>query len=186
MTTEGMSLQEQDDETVGETIRLRKSTGEAAILLLLGALGVFTVVYSQMELPLQNPFGAGVGPRLFPQLAGAVMVLMSAYLLALRFWRRRRGTIDDEIIEIGVRDELRVLTFIALCVGYMLAFEEIGFFVTTSVALFLMFITNGFRRYAVAIVTAVGVTIGIYLMFTVALGLPLPAPVLDEFIGGYL
>lgn len=186
MTTEGISLQEQEDETVDQTIELRKSTGEAAILLLLGALGVFTVVYSQMELPLENPFGAGVGPRLFPQLAGAVMVLMSAYLLALRFWRRRRGTIDDEIVEIGVGDGLRVLTFIALCVGYMAVFEDVGFFVTTSAVLFLMFVTNGFRRYALAATIAVGVALGIYLVFTVGLGLPLPAPVLDEHIGGLL
>lgn len=186
MTTEGISLQEQVDETVDETIHLRKSTGEAAILVVLGALGVFAVVYSQQELPLENPFGAGVGPRLFPQLAGAVMVLMSVYLLGLRFWRRRNGNLDDEVIELEVRDSIRVLAFIALCVAYMSLFEDVGFFVTTSVVLFLMFVTNGFRRYLVAAVTAVGITLAIYLLFTVGLALPLPAPALDGLIGGAL
>lgn len=168
------------------TVRLRKSTGEAAILALLGILGVFAVVYSQLELPLENPFGAGVGPRFFPQLAGGVMVIMSVYLLALQAWQRRNGTLDKEIIEMRVQDIVRVGVFIALSVGYMLVFEELGFLVATSVYLFLLFITNNFRRYFFAAILAVISTIGIYFIFTVALGLPLPAPVLSDLLGGVL
>lgn len=179
MVTEKTWLRERFD----DTIRLRKSTGEAAILLILGALGLFAVVYSQTELPLENPFGAGVGPRLFPQLAGAVMVLMSVYLLALRLWRRRRNELDDEVIDMEVQDGLRVLAFIVLCVGYMLAFEDYGFLATTSSLLFLLFITNGFQRYILAAFLAVGLTVAMYIAFTIALGLPLPAPVLRDAFG---
>lgn len=182
MATEKSSLRERFD----DTIHLRKSTGEAVILLILGALGLFAVVYSQLELPLQNPFGAGVGPRLFPQLSGVIMVLMSVYLLALRLWRRRQNTLDDEVIDIEVQDGLRVLAFIVLCVGYMWVFEDVGFLITTSSLLFLLFITNGFRRYVLAAFLAVGFTVAMYVAFTIALGLPLPAPILRDAFGGLL
>ena len=166
------------------TISLRKSTGEAGIVVLLGALGLFAIVYSQLNLPLQNPFGAGVGPRLFPQVAGVTMVVMSAYLLTLRIWRRWKGELDDELVEMQVRDALRVSAFVLLCIGYMALFETIGFGVTTAVLLFLLFITNGFRRYLLAAALAIAFTVGIYLVFTTALGLPLPSPLLRDLIVG--
>lgn len=168
------------------TIRLRKSTGEAAILVLLGILGVFAVVFSQLGLPSENPLGAGVGPRFFPQLAGAVMMIMSVYLLVLQIWQRRNGTLDEEVIEMEARDVIRVSIFIVLSIGYMLVFEEIGFLVATSIFLFLLFITNGLRRYIFAAILAIGFTIGIYFIFTVVLGLPVPAPILTDLFGGIL
>lgn len=173
-------------ERLDETVHLRKSTGEITILVLLGVLGAFAAIYSQMNLPLENPFGAGVGPRLFPQLAGVTMVLMSVYLLSLRLWRRRKRELDDEVVEMQVRDGLRVLTFILLCAGYMLVFETIGFGVSTAALLLLLFLVNGFRRYLVAAVLAVASTVGIYLVFTTGLGLPLPSPLLRDLITGVL
>lgn len=171
---------------VDGTLRLRKSTGEAAILVLLGVLGMFAVIYSQLTLPLENPFGAGVGPRLFPQLAGAVMVAMSLYLLSLRLWRRRKGTLDEDVVEMEIQDGTRVVAFIMLCAGYMYLFEELGFGVTTSVLLFSLFVVNGFRRYLLAAVLAVGFTVVIYLVFTTALGLPLPSPLLRDLLTGVI
>ncbi|WP_336021646.1 tripartite tricarboxylate transporter TctB family protein [Halobellus salinisoli] len=168
------------------TLRLRKSTGEIAIVILLGVLGLFAAIYSQLNLPLENPFGAGVGPRLFPQVAGVTMVAMSVYLLVLRLWRRRKGTIDDEVVEMNVRDGLRVFVFIVLCAGYMWVFEAVGFGVSTVALLFLLFVTNGFRRYILAAVLAIAFTFGIYLIFTTALGLPLPSPILRDVTTGIL
>lgn len=173
-------------ERLDKTVHLRKSTGEVAILVLLGILGAFAAIYSQLNLPLENPFGAGVGPRLFPQLAGVTMVVMSVYLLSLRLWRRRKGEMDDELVEMQVRDGLRVLAFILLCAGYMLVFEAIGFGVSTAALLFLLFLINGFRRYLVAAVLAVAFTVAIYLLFTTGLGLPLPSPLLRDLISGML
>lgn len=153
--------------------------------MILGVLGSFATIYSQLQLPLENPFGAGVGPRLFPQLAGVTMVVMSVYLLILRIRGRKKGTLDDEVITMQVRDGLRVLVFTLLCLGYMAVFEKAGFLVSTTVLLFLLFITNGFRRYVLAGILALGFTLGIYLLFTVGLGLPLPSPVLNDLLGGY-
>lgn len=154
--------------------------------MLLGVLGGFAVVYSQLQLPLENPFGAGVGPRFFPQLAGAVMLIMSVYLLVLQGWQRRNGTVDEELIEMKTQDIIRVGVFIALTTGYMLVFVELGFFIATSIYLCLLFVTNGMRRYGLAIVFALGFTLGIYVLFTVALGLSVPAPILDDLFGGIL
>lgn len=182
MSTESPSIQER----LERTIRLRKSTGEAAILVGVFLLGLAAVIYSQLELPLQNPFGAGVGPRLFPQLAGGVMVIMSLYLLVLRLVGRWRGTTNQEILEMEVQDGLRVVVFTAMCLGYMALFESVGFLIATSVLLFLLFVVNGFKRYVLAAALAVGFTIAIYIMFNIALGLPLPAPILDGLFGGLL
>lgn len=182
MATESLSPRK----WISGTVRLRKSTGETAVLVLLGVLGAFAVVYSQLNLPLQNPFGAGVGPRFFPQLAGGVMLVMSVYLLVLQTWRRRTGRLDEEVLEMETRDIARVGVFIILTIGYMLIFVDVGFLVATSIFLFLLFITNGMRRYVLAAVLAIGFTIGMYFVFTVALGLPVPAPILSDLFGGVL
>lgn len=172
---------------VSRTIHIRKSTGEAAVLVLLGSLGVFAVVYSQQNLPLENPFGGGIGPRLFPQLAGSVMILMSVYLLSLLGWRRHTGTLDDEVMDLDVDDHVRVGMMIVFVFGYMSLLEDIGFLVTTMSILLLTFVTLGFRRYILAGVLALGFTLAIYALFSVGLGMPLPAPYLDElFQGGIL
>lgn len=182
MATEQLPLHER----VNRTISLQKRTGEAVILVGLGVLGLFTVVYSQLTLPLDNPMGAGVGPRLFPQLAGATMILMSVYLLGERFYRRRQNTVEDETIEMEVQDILRVLVVIVISAGYMILFESLGFLIATSAVLFLLFVTNGLSRPVLAAVLAVGFTVTIYLMFRVALKLPLPAPILNEIFAGVL
>lgn len=170
-----------------ESVRIRKSTGEAAILVLLGTLGAFAVVYSQVNLPFENPFGAGVGPRLFPQLAGAIMILMSVYLLALLAWRRRTGALeDDEVMELDVADHVRVGAVVAYVVGYMLFLRTVGFLVATTVVLFVTFATLGFRRYVFGFVLAVVFTVAIYALFSLALGMSLPAPYLDALFQGGL
>lgn len=166
-----------------KSIRIRKSTGEAAILMLLGGLGVFAVAYSQLNLPLENPFGAGVGPRLFPQLAGTIMILMSMYLLGLLGWRRQRGTLDDEVMELNVGDHIRVASVLVFVLGYMAVFQALGFLAATAGFLFLSFVTLGFRRYVLAVAIAVLATIAIYLVFGIGLGMSLPAPILDN-LGG--
>lgn len=181
-----MSYKLKIDQRISTTVRIRKSTGEATILVFLGMLGLFAVVYSQVNLPLENPFGAGVGPRVFPQLAGVVMILMSVYLLSLLGWRRRKGTIDDEVMELDVDDHLRVGAVIAFVLGYMALLENIGFLVATSTVLFLMFTTLGFRRYVLGVVLALSFTLAIYALFSIALGMPLPAPFLDDLVRGGL
>lgn len=173
-------------EQVDGTIRVRKSSGELGILVLLGVLGLFTVVYSQLELPIENPFGAGVGPRLFPQLAGAVMILMSVYLIVQYLWRRRRGTLNDEVIEMRYRDMIRVAAICFLAVAYMLTFNTVGFLITTTAVLFTSFVVLGFQRYVLGFVLAIAFTLAIYLGFTGGLGLPLPDPILGELLGGYI
>jgi putative tricarboxylic transport membrane protein len=179
---ESLSLTTLLSEGTSKTVHLRKSTGEAIVLVFLGVLGLFAMVYSQLYLPLENPFGAGVGPRLFPQLAGTVMMLMSVYLLSLLGWRRHRGTLEDEVMELDIDDHIRVVAVIVLVVGYMAVFNAAGFLLATSSVLFSIFVTLGYRHYIAAGGLALGLTLAIYALFDIALGMPLPAPILGGIL----
>lgn len=152
------------------------------VLVFLGVLGLFAMVYSQLYLPLENPFGAGVGPRLFPQLAGAVMLLMSVYLLGMLGWRRHRGTLEEEVMDLEIDDHIRVVVVIVLVIGYMAVFSSVGFLLATSSVLFLIFVTLGYRHYITAGILALGFTLAIYAVFDIALGMPLPAPILGGIL----
>lgn len=161
-------------------LQVRKSSGELVILAFLGVLGCYVTVWSELNLPAKNPFGAGVGPRLFPQTAGVVMMLLSLYLVLRFLWQRRRGTLDsdNEIMELQYRDVTRVIGFTALIVAYILIFPIVGFVITTTVMLFVGFTLLGSRRFALNVILSVVLSIGIYIVFTTLLHLPLPVPVL--------
>lgn len=166
------------------TFRLRKSSGELAILLALGVLGLYVTIWSELNLPARNPFGAGVGPRLFPQVSGVVMALLSTYLVIRFFWRRRQGTLEsaDEVMELPYRDVIRVVTFTALIVAYILVFPVVGFVATTAGMLFIGFLLLGFRQYILGVVLSIILSVGIYVVFTSLLNLPLPAPIFEGLI----
>lgn len=167
-------------ETFARPVQIRKSTGELVILVLLGLLGVFVYIWAGQNLPAENPFGAGMGPRVFPQLAGVTMAVVSAYLVVRFFWRRRRGIMDDEIIEMRIGDVARVVAFLALIVGYLQLFTVVGVFATTVAFLFLTITMLGFRRYAVTLIVSILFTLLVYVVFTEFLGLPFPDPILRE------
>lgn len=166
-------------EAFARPVQVRKSTGELVILVLLGLLGVFVYIWAGQNLPAENPFGAGMGPRIFPQLAGGTMTLVSAYLVFRFLWRRQQGVMDEDVIEMRVGDIVRVVVFLGLIVGYLQLFTVVGVFVTTVVFLFLTITILGFRRYAVTLVVSILFTLLVYVVFTEFLGLPLPDPVLE-------
>lgn len=166
-------------EAFARPVQIRKSTGELVILVLLGLLGVFVYIWAGQNLPAENPFGAGMGPRVFPQLAGGTMTLVSAYLILRFLWRRRRGVMDEDVIEMRIGDVVRVVVFLGLIVGYLQLFSVVGVFATTVVFLFLTITILGFRRYVITLVVSILFTLLVYVVFTEFLGLPLPDPVLE-------
>lgn len=167
-------------EVLARPVRVRKSNGELVILVLLGGLGAFVYLWAGQNLPAENPFGAGMGPRVFPQIAGATMTLVSAYLVLRFLWRRRRGEVEEDILEMRVGDVVRVVAFLGLIVGYLQLFTAVGVFAATVAFLFLTITLLGFRRYTVNLVISILFTLLVYAVFTTFLGLPLPDPVLQE------
>ena len=110
------------------------------------------------------------------------MMTLSVYLCIKTLWHRRRGTLDDETLEIPYRNLGRVTAFILLITTYMSLFTEIGFFITTIALLFVGFTLLGFRRYVISLPLSVFLTVAIYIVFNNLLNLPLPSPILEGIL----
>lgn len=176
-----------DESTLESQIGLKKSTGELAILVALGLLGVYAAVWSQLNLPATDPLQpgtSGVGPRMFPQLSGVVMALTSGYLVAQHLWRQRKGTLDETFVGMKLVDLLRVLTFLAMTVVYFLAFGRAGFLLSTVGMLYASIRLLQYPSRPGAALAAVGFTLFVYFVFVIVLRLPVPDPLLGPLTRG--
>lgn len=177
---------------LSRTLRVKKATGELGILATLGLLGIYIVMWSESNLPEAgstfggSQSGVSIGPRFFPQIAGATMAVVSAYLIVRYVWRRRNGTLDDELVEMKVQDLLRVLAYFALIVSYLVLFRSAGFFIATTGLLFVSISMLGRARGLADLATALGLSVAfavlVYVLFVLFLKLPVPDPILGRFI----
>jgi putative tricarboxylic transport membrane protein len=69
----------------------------------------------------------------------------------------------------------------ALCVGYALLFERVGYVISTFLFLCtVLFLFNGLRRWKVSLIVSVAFSVGVYFLFGSVLGIQLPSmPFLD-------
>lgn len=104
-----------------------------------------------------------LGPRTFPIIIGCLLAIGSAYVL-LR---------PDPEPEWPIRGRaLEIVGAVVVLVGYALALEVVGFVVATAVAAALLSWRLGSRPVWAA-VSGLGISLGIYVVFHLVLGLSL-------------
>jgi putative tricarboxylic transport membrane protein len=104
-----------------------------------------------------------LGPRTFPIIIGSLLAIASAYVL-LR---------PDPEPEWPVRGKaLEIVGAVIVLVGYALALEPVGFVIATAVAAALLSWRLGSRPVWAA-VSGLGISLGIYVVFHLVLGLSL-------------
>lgn len=115
------------------------------------------------------------GPRLFPVVitvifAGLAVTYLAHEVIALA---RRRDT-DAE----PLGDVVKVVAMVALLVGYAFVLEPIGYILST----FVLFVTGAFllgsRSWKRDVVVGVGLSFGIFVVFTQLLSVHLPSGVI--------
>jgi putative tricarboxylic transport membrane protein len=128
------------------------------------------VIYEARDLPYVSEFGPG--PGFFPLWIGIGIVLCSLSIICLYFWR---GAGDEETAKISTRGMPRALSAWLMFFVAIAFLPLIGF--ALSVALltaFLIVILDG-RSFWIAFGVALGLAVSFHLLFTVALGVSLPA-----------
>jgi putative tricarboxylic transport membrane protein len=104
-----------------------------------------------------------LGPRTFPIIIGSLLAIASAYVL-LR---------PDPEPEWPVRGKaLEIVGAVVVLIGYALALEPVGFVIATAVAAALLSWRLGSRPVWAA-VSGLGISLGIYVVFHLVLGLSL-------------
>jgi len=139
------------------------------------------------------PFGAGydrIGPRFFPSLVAAGLVLLGAWLAAEALRARKSpphekravATAEEKSSGADIRTNWRALGTLgaALLLGLALL-ERGGFVIAASALVWLAARSFGRERPARDAGIAVALSILVYLAFTRGLGLTLPAGVLGLF-----
>jgi putative tricarboxylic transport membrane protein len=123
-----------------------------------------------------NTSYSAVGPRFFPILIGAGMLLAGIWL-GWQAWRKQQTTSAhfESLEEI----EWRTWGACALVLlGYIVAFETIGYLITTSVFLFLQARVFGSRAWVRDLIVSLALTALIYFFFNGLLKVGLPKGIL--------
>ena len=118
--------------------------------------------------------GDPLGPRTFPTVLGVVMLVCGAILLCRP--QRRDGPVLERKLFVPV------LFLAGLLVAYALSLSWLGYPLATFLFMMLAARMMGERSLVRSLAIALGFSVGVYLLFTKLLLIPLPAGVLT-FLG---
>lgn len=104
-----------------------------------------------------------LGPRTFPMIIGAVLAIASVYLLVRP---------DPEPDWPGRRRGLEILLAVVVMIAYALLLEPLGFLIASALAVFVLCWRLG-GGLGTSAVVGVGVSLLIYVVFHMILGLSL-------------
>lgn len=132
---------------------------------ILGAVGlVMGVAYIFGATLIQTGFIVDpLGPKSFPIIIGALLVISALFVLLMP---------DPEPEWPALARGLEVVAAIVVLVGYALVLEPLGFVIATAVAASLLSWRLGGTLVGSA-VSGVGISVGIYVLFHLVLGLSL-------------
>jgi putative tricarboxylic transport membrane protein len=148
------------------------------VLAIATAIGAVVYLNADSKLP-QLQVGDPMGPQVFPALIG-IGLLCSALLLMVETWRKHgpAGTMARPVPEQRpqeLRHHRLVLAGMVLWTAlYYLAFEPLGYLVSTLVYMFVLLAWFNRGRWLVNAACALGFTLAAYAVFTRFLQVALP------------
>ena len=149
--------------------------GEAILALVVLALGVFLAI--ETALLRTGPGYSAVGPKLFPWLVAAGLVLVGLALLR----EARSGEVEHPTgFELAAPPLLLVTGGL---VGQMLLMRPAGFVIASTVLFVAVTRALGSRRLVLNVAVGLVLCLATYVAFKWGLGLILPAGVLAPLLG---
>jgi putative tricarboxylic transport membrane protein len=149
--------------------------GEAVLAGFILLLGVFVAV--ETALLRTGPGYAAIGPKLFPWLVAAGLLLVGVALLH----EARAGAVAHPAgFDLDLPPALAVTVGLVL---QMILMRPAGFVVATAVLFVAVAYALGSRRFALNAAVGLVLCAVTYVVFTRALGLVLPAGVLGDLLG---
>jgi divalent metal cation (Fe/Co/Zn/Cd) transporter len=144
--------------------------GEILAGLLLAILGVF-ILRESLDLGYTSDFGPG--PGFLPFWLGIIISVFSALLIFVTL--RKASSAEDTRAEASGDPRRSLISWIAMVLTVPLLIR-LGFYASFAILTAFLVLTMERRSAAVAIAVAVGCASGFYLIFSLALGVPLPSP----------
>jgi putative tricarboxylic transport membrane protein len=149
--------------------------GEAVLAAFVLVLGAFIAVETAML--RTGPGYAAIGPKLFPWLVAAGLVLVG---LALLYEARAGAVAQPAGFELDLPPALAVTAGLIL---QMVLIKPVGFVVASAVLFVAVAYAFGSRRLALNAAAGLVLCAATYVAFTRGLGLVLPAGVLGRLLG---
>ncbi len=142
---------------------------------------IFVVIYTLGA----RQYGIQVRPNpqsgFVPFLLGVIMIGMTGFILA-------RGFLEKGNLEKGEEKEAiprgKFLLFLVLLLSSAACFEVVGFFLTSTMMIFLTAFMMGLRSWWKALILAGVATLIADILFAGLLGVPLPGILSTRFWGG--
>lgn len=155
------------------------------VLLVLGVLGVAVLIPLGVDEPSQLQFAA-LSPSYWPRIICISLSLFGAGIVASIVLKRRSGETDDRDVESAAvgsdATPFRALAAIVLLFVLYMVLEPLGFVLAGALALAAYMLLAGERRPMIVAPVAVGVPLLLYLFFTKAAQVPIPAGVLEPIL----
>lgn len=144
--------------------------------IILACILVFTGVYfwATSQIPTLE-IGDPLGPKAFPRLLGAGLLLTAVMLLAEIIKNRKTAPSTDTPAP-GERSQWRVIMAVTFGTGvFFVSFEHVGYILSVTAYLLAMtYVFNKKGRWLTNGLTSVIYGVGSYFIFTKALGVNLP------------
>lgn len=141
-------------------------------LLLVAAIGTAVSVLYLATVPNYS-LGtmAEPGPGLYPLVVGSLMLLGFLGVGLEAAWGRSNGGVDWP----GRAGRFRIAAVLAACAFYVVSLPHLGHAVAGSLVALVVLQVMGVSSWRASIALALAMGLGSHLLFTVALGVPLPA-----------
>ena len=151
-----------------------------ALLLSLIAVVVLVIAKSFPSTSISTDIGAGA----FPSVYGWLLIILSLILIAGQFSGStlRLLMVLPNRPTLGVRRWTGPFYTVATCVAYLFAMELIGYLVATVLFMMLIMKISGIQRWWVNGLLAILLSITLYILFSLALNVPLPESSLLELL----
>ena len=122
--------------------------------------------------------GQPIGPSLFPTIIGVGLAMVGAVLALSGLKQRGTRWLAIDTWAYTPRPLARIGLVVATLIGYTLVVDRLGFFITGTLFLSILFTAFGARRIWILPI-AIGVTVGMHYAFYTVLSVPLPWGVLE-------
>ena len=138
--------------------------------LLLICIGSYVVNYAKQFPKYVN---GTPGPGFWPKLLGIVLIALSIALLLTTFFTKKE--MKKHLVEFKDEGFRQVFKLFIVMILFGVGLNYIGFLPSSLIFIICVMYIMGARNWKKIILTSVSVTLSIYLIFAVALGLVLPS-----------
>jgi hypothetical protein len=155
-------------------MRRRNLIAAAVLIAVSVGYGILTSQLPTRSLPYTP------GPPFFPWIATALLLALSLGLLAQGLF----GAVDGAVVAADAAARRRAGAALAVLLGYLVVLPGLGFVLATIPFFALQMLLFGERRPLPVAAGAVGVTLGLYILFRHGFGVFLPRGMLPGLLGG--